>query len=268
MTSPREPEDDTSSDLPDWQPLGTPRVTGELRSLLGTASHLEIYEELLTSDTLLSVPKSDWLIHRLGLSIFRMKEFILIRLLHTGEWLSPAQWDFLVNLIHETKLEVSPSTEKAKQRRDSNLFEFQLDLVLVSLLQLLPPGSHPSLDFIEGLKIGLQAVTKFSTFQNERTYRGFLPVYGKALSRIIYQPQQHRKLRPTRRKRSSEDSHGAKVTRSRGPRLVSRAPILYQIRNPFVNYIGLRDSLIRLTNSQHYQRTGTTLAEGLNEILF
>jgi hypothetical protein len=110
-------------------------------------------------------------------------------------------------------------------------------------------------------------VAKFSTFLNERTYRGFLPVYGKALSRIIYQPQQHRMLRPTRRKRSSEDSHGAKVTRSRGPKLVSRAPILYQVRDPFLYYEGLRDDLIRRTNALQYQRTGTTLAEGLNEVL-
>lgn len=192
-----------------------------------------------------------------------------MRFIHQGKWLSYAQWGFLVNLIKSQKIVFSPQTEQANQRKVQSFIEYQIDVILVSLLQLIPPGECPSSETIEGLKEVLpECTTKFSTYLSERSLMGFLPLYEKALQRVVYQTQQHAKLRPTRRKRSSEDSSSAKSHRSRGPKLVSQLPISTSTWDPWIEYPTVRDTIIRSISHLHTLRTGNPLAGGIQKYYF
>jgi hypothetical protein len=216
-----------------------------------------------TGNTEYVVPQSSWLTQRLGLSPKRLKTFVISRLLVTGEWLTAPQYEFLLGLVKEAKIPVSQEKIEAKERATALIKELILDKYLLALMQLLPPGYSPDLDFLTGLREEFKW-NGFSTLLEQRTYMGLSSPYAKVLPRIVYIKKQRRVLREPRRRRSSEDSGGKPGGRSRGPLLVSQAEILTQNHSPWDEYPKVRDDLLRSWAVSRFWRTGSPTPEEIS----
>lgn len=222
------------------------------------APHPQSSEKLPTPEYAeFEIPKTSWLTQRLGLSPKRLKLFIVSRLVCTGEWLTPPQYEFLIGLIREYSLEISPQTEEAKRRRLSDIKELNLDTLIVSLLQLLPPGTEPDEYLLKVLRLEL-SVMGLSTLSNKRTYDGFSPLYDKALKRIVYIKKQRPKPREPRRRRSSEDHGGKASGRSRGPLHLSMEAKDVEKHSPWIEYPVIRDFLILSSDLDREKDVKTT----------
>jgi hypothetical protein len=241
---PHEEPDDFLEDQ-DFIPIESEWRIQKLRPSLNVAAHSQSPESLPSSTySSDSVPSREWLTHRLGLSPKRLKIFILSRLLIQRQWLTAPQWEFLEKLIKPCRILVSPESESAKQRCESQRIELELDLVLTTLLQLLPPDTLPTAELISSLE-NLLCRSSISTVLRKRTLDGLSPTYGKVLPRIVYFKPQRRVPRERKRRRSSEDRGGAH-RRVKGQSRVSLPPQEEEYHDPLAEYQIYADSILLL----------------------